>query len=131
MGGNMKRNLLALLLTGLVVALLGGCAATDSGSSNHAEMKGKKVTISTGDFYEACDKFPLGATVEYSFVSTKPVLFNVHYHDKRIKVYPVEEELISEASGSFVVESKAIYCCMWENKNPKYVKITYNMNVTQ
>jgi len=130
-GGHMKKYLLVLLLTGLVVTMISGCAATDSGSPAHAEKQGKKVTISTGDFFEACDKFPLGATVEYSFTSTKPVLFNVHYHDKRTKVYPVEEQLTEEVSGSFVVDSKAIYCCMWENKNPKYLKLTYEMKVKE
>ncbi len=125
----MKRNLLMLLLTGLIVVLINGCAATDSGTPKHAEKKGKKVTISTGDFFEACDKFPLGATVEYSFTSTKPVLFNIHYHEKHEKFYPVKKVLVDDFSGSFVVESKAIYCCMWENKNPKFVKMTYEMQV--
>ena len=125
----MKRNLLVLLLTGLVVVLINGCAATDSSTPKHAEIKGKKTTIATGDFFEACDKFPVGATVEYTFTSVKPVMFNVHYHDKRSKVYAVEEQLTDEKSGSFVVESEAIYCCMWENKSNKATKVTYDMEV--
>ena len=125
----MKRNFLLLLLTGLVVVLINGCAATDSGKPGHAEIKGKKTTIATGDFFEACDKFPVGATVEYTFTSVKPVMFNVHYHAKRSKVYAVEEQLTDEKSGSFVVDSEAIYCCMWENKNNKATKITYDMEV--
>ena len=127
----MKRNILILLLAGFVALFVSGCATTDSGKPGHAEKKGKRVTISTGDFFEACDKFSVGDTIEYSFTSTKPVMFNVHYHDKRTKVYPVEEHLTDETSGSFVVESKAIYCCMWDNKNPKAVKMTYEMDVKE
>ena len=127
----MKRNILIFLLAGFVALFVSGCATTDSGKPGHAEKKGKRVTISTGDFFEACDNFPLGTTVEYSFTSTKPVLFNVHYHDKRTKVYPVKEHLADETSGSFVVDSKAIYCCSWENKNPKAIKMTYEMDVTK
>lgn len=125
----MKRNLLVLLVTGLVVVLINGCAATDDSKPAHAQIKGKKTTIATGDFFEACDKFPLGATVEYTFTSVKPVLFNVHYHAKRSKVYAVEEQMTAEKSGSFVVDSEAVYCCMWENKNPKATKIIYDMVV--
>jgi len=125
----MKRNLLVLLLTGLVVVLISGCAATDGSKPTHAQIKGKKTTIATGDFFEACDKFPVGATVEYTFTSVKPVMFNVHYHAKRSKVYAVEEQLTDETSGSFVVDSEAIYCCMWENKNNKATKLTYDMVV--
>jgi len=125
----MKRNFIMFMLIGFAVLVFSGCATTDSGKPGHAEKKGKRLTIPTGDYFEACDKFPLGATVEYSFTSTKPVLFNVHYHDKRTKVYPVKEQLTDEVSGTFVVDSKAIYCCMWENKNSKFVKMTYKMNV--
>ena len=125
----MKRNILVLLLTVLVVVLISGCAATDGSKPKHAEMKGKKTTIATGDFFEACDKFPVGATVEYTFTSVKPVMFNVHYHAKRSKVYAVEEQLTDEKSGSFVVDSEAIYCCMWENKGNKATKLTYDMVV--
>ena len=125
----MKRNLLVLLLTGLVVVLINGCAATDNGKPKHAEISGKKTTIATGDFFEACDKFPVGATVEYTFTSVKPVMFNVHYHNKRSKVYAVEEQMTDSTSGSFEVVSEAIYCCMWENKGNKATKMTYNMTV--
>jgi hypothetical protein len=125
----MKRNILMLLLTGLIVVLISGCAAKDSGSPTHGEMKGKKVTISTGDFFEACDLFSPGTTVEYFFTSTKPVQFDVHFHDKRSKKFAVEQQLTDNASGTFVVEKKAHYCCMWENKNPKAIKLTYGMQV--
>ena len=125
----MKSNVLRLLVAGCMILLLSSCAATDNGKPSHAEKKGKRVTIATGDFFEACDKFPVGATVEYGFTSTKPVMFNVHYHDKRTKVYAVENQMTEELSGSFVVDSSAIYCCMWKNNNPKALKITYDMEV--
>ena len=57
------------------------------------------------------------------------MLFDVHYHAKHAKMYAVEQTLAEKLEGSFVVESDAIYCCMWKNDNPKYVTLTYDMNV--
>ena len=125
----MKRNVLLIVLTGLIAVLISGCAAKDGESPTHDEMKGKKVTISTGDYFEACDLFSPGTTVEYFFTSTKPVIFDVHFHDKRSKKFAVDQQLTDNASGSFVVEKKAHYCCMWENKNAKAAKLTYGMQV--
>ncbi len=127
----MKRNILILLLAGFVALFVSGCATTDTASPTHAEKKGKKLTIATGETEEVCDLFSPGTTVEYFFTSTKPVLFNIHYHDKRTKEYPVEEHLTDNASGSFVVDTKATYCCSWENQNPKAVKMTYEMDVKE
>ena len=127
----MKRNILILLLAGFVALFVSGCATTDSGKPGHAEKKGKTVSIATGDFFEACDKFSVGDTVEFSFTSTKPVLFNVHYHEKREKFYPVKEVLVDEFGGNFIVQSTAFYCCSWENKNSNFVKMTYEMNVKE
>ena len=127
----MKGNIIKFLLAGCIIALLSSCATTDDGKPSHAEKKGKRVTIATGDFFEACDKFPVGAMVNYTFTSVKPVMFNIHYHDKRQKVYAVEEQLADEVSGSFEVVSEAIYCCMWENKNNKATKITYDMEIVK
>jgi hypothetical protein len=127
----MKRNVILLMLIGFVVLAFSGCATTDSGSPTHGELEGKKVTVSTGDYFEACDLFSPGTTVEYSFTSTKPVLFNIHYHKKRSKEYAVEEHMTDNASGTFVVDTKATYCSMWDNKNPKAIKMTYGMRVKE
>ena len=124
----MRKGFLVLVIISFAALFISGCAAKDEGVA-HKDIKGKKITISTGDFFEACDKFPPGATVNYSFTSSQPVMFNVHYHEKYAKVYAVEQTLVDKLEGSFVVESDAIYCCMWENKNPKYVTMTYDMTV--
>jgi len=69
--------------------------------------------------------------VNFSFTSSKPVMFNVHYHEKHAKVYAVEQTLTDKFEGSFVVQNESVYCCMWENDNPKYVTLTYDMNVVK
>ena len=122
----------SLLLCAIIAAalLMHGCAAKEEKAA-HGDISGKSTDIATGDFFEACDKFTPGSTVNFSFTSSKPVLFDVHYHAKHAKMFAVEQTLTDKFEGSFVVESDAIHCCMWKNDNPKYVTLTYDMSVAK
>ena len=124
----MKKGLVTLMVLGLAALLMGGCAAKDEKVS-HGDIKGKTITIATGDFYEACDKWTPGDKVNISFKSSKPVGFDVHYHEKHQKTYAVEQTLADMYAGSIIVQSDETYCCMWKNDNPKYVTLTFDMNI--
>ena len=124
----MRKGLILLVFAVLAALFISGCA-TKEGGDTHSDIKGKKITISTGDWYEACDKWTPGDKVNFSFKSSKPVMFNVHFHEKTAKKYAVEDVLVDEYGGSFVVQSDEIYCCMWKNDNPKYVTMTYDMSI--
>jgi hypothetical protein len=128
----MKKSLILFVIVAATL-LIQGCAAKEE-SVAHGDIKGKSTDISTGNFFEFCDmdkKWKPGDTVNFSFVSSKPVMFEVHYHEKHAKVYPVEPTLTEKLEGSFVVESDAIYCGMWKNDNPKYVTLTYDMSLAE
>jgi hypothetical protein len=124
----MKKDLISLMIVAVSVLLIVGCAAKEEKVS-HEDIKGHSVDIATGDFYEACDKWKAGDTIKFSFTSSKPVLFNVHYHSKMAKVYAVEKTMVDTYEGSFVVQTNDIHCCMWENGNSKFVTLTYDMSV--
>jgi hypothetical protein len=124
----MKKSFKIILLSGLAILLIGGCAAKEEGEmSSQTKMKGTTVSVSTGDSYEFCDNWKPGQTVNFSFVTSKPVDFDVHYHAKRDKFYPVKKGNVKEFSGSFTVESPNIHCLMWANNNNSYVKLTYDV----
>ena len=108
--------------------LMGGCAAKDEQAA-HKDIKGHTITIATGDFFEACDKWTPGDRVSFSFTSSKPVMFDVHYHAKTSKIYPIEKTLRDTFEGSFVVQTEDIHCCMWQNNNPDYITLTYDMSI--
>ena len=126
----MKKTFFLLVIVAAAALFMHGCAAKDE-TVAHGDMVGETTTITKGDFYEACDKWTPGETVNYSFTSSKPVMFNVHYHDEHAKVYAVEQTLADKLEGSFVVVSDAIHCCMWENKNPNNVTLTFAMSVAE
>lgn len=127
----MKKNVILLSIVIATAFVLQGCGAKED-SVMHEQMDGDTATIASGDFYEACDmekKWTPGTTVNYSFNSSKPVMFEIHYHEKHAKMYPVEPTLADNIEGSFVVKSDAIHCCMWKNENPDPVTVTFDMSV--
>jgi len=124
----MKKGI-GLLVTAILAALLIISCAAKEEKAAHSDIKGHSIDISTGDFYEACDKWPPGAKVSFKFTSTAPVMFNVHYHQKHAKVYAIEQTLVDTYEGSFIVQSDDIHCCMWKNDNPDFVTLKYDMSV--
>jgi hypothetical protein len=124
----MKKTLFSLLIVAVAALFIQGCAAKEEKAA-HGDLKGKTTTIATGDFYEACDKWTPGDKVNFTFTSSKPVMFDVHYHEKHAKAYAIEQTLVDKFEGSFIVKSEDIHCCMWKNDNDKFVTLTYDMTV--
>ena len=124
----MRKGLIVLAIVSFAALFISGCAAKEEKAA-HEDIKGKTITIGTGDFYEACDEWTPGDKVNFSFTTTQPVTFNVHYHEKHAKMYAIEDTKVKEFGGSFVVESENIHCCMWKNDNSKYVTLTYDMSI--
>jgi len=124
----MKRAIVSLLIILAAFLFINGCAS--KGGAEKGAQAGKQshtLTISTGDFHEFCEVWEVGETVKFSFTSTKPVIFNVHYHAGHEKHYAIEDVLVDNFSGDFVVQNKEVHCGMWQNNNDSYVKLTYDM----
>jgi hypothetical protein len=124
----MKKGLLLLVSIAAAALLISGCAAKEEKAA-HEDVKGHKITIATGDFFEACDTWTPGDKVSFNFTSSKPVMFNVHYHSKTSKIYPIKDVLVDEFAGSFVVQTEDIHCCMWKNDNPDFITLNYDMSI--
>jgi hypothetical protein len=124
----MKKTLFSLLIVAVAALFIHGCAAKEEKAA-HGDVSGKTITIATGDFFEACDKWTPGDKVNFTFTSSKPVMFDVHYHEKHAKAYAIEQTLVDKFEGSFIVKSEDIHCCMWKNDNDKFVTLTYDMTV--
>ena len=55
-----------------------------------------------------------GDRVEYSFESTEPVDFNIHYHEGNAVVMPIAREKTRADAGVFASPTRQDYCLMWE-----------------
>ena len=126
----MRKGITVLVIILFTALFLSGCASKESGEN--AAQAGKQshtVSVPTGEFHEFCDTWEPGDNLKFTFTSTKPVLFNVHYNTTYEKHYPIKEVLVDEFSGSFIVQSKDVHCAMWTNKNDNFVKVTFEAEV--
>ncbi len=91
-------------------------------------VTGRTVAISPGNTHEDCGAVAPGQTLHYSFTSTAPVAFSIHYHK-----YPKEEMVIvmkrkqtRKLEGVYSPMATHEYCLMWANtqRTPVIVKYT-------
>ena len=124
-----------ILLAGTAVLLFSGCTATETATttkSQHLDTgQQEEVVVAPSSFHEACEKLSPGQKAEFSFTTSKPVDFNVHYHTMEGAIYSVREENIASKSGEVTAEAKATYCCMWTNNHDVPVSLTYNLKIVE
>ena len=58
-------------------------------------------------------------------------MYEVLLDNETLYFYPVKKENIDSLSGVFTAEAKAMYCCMWSNKQPVPVSLTYDFKVIE
>ena len=97
----------------LLVALpLCACATTlvtaDSPKSVRAQP------IAPYDWHEECLHLDAGDRVEFTFESTEPVDFNIHYHEGNAVVMPIVRDKTRADAGIFTPPAAQDYCLMWE-----------------
>jgi len=70
--------------------------------------------IRSNEFHEECLRLKPGDRVEYTFESTEPVEFNIHFHDGAAVVMPVVRENSRGDGGVFAPPLAHDYCLMWQ-----------------
>ncbi len=142
----MKKGIISLVITAAAALLISGCATTTGpetttvpyettmpDKTSQAGPQSQTVGIGAGGFHEFCEEeWEVGDTVKFSFTSTSPVVFNVHYHDaKHVKHYNIKDVLVDDFSADFTMQNKYIHCGMWQNNNDGFVKLTYEIEVVK
>ena len=134
----MKKTIISLVTVAVAALLINGCVTTTGPETTTAPDKtsqagpqSQTVGIAAGGFHESCeDDWEVGDAVKFSFTSTKPVVFNVHYHDaKHQKHYSIKDVLVDDFSGNFSVQNNFIHCGLWQNNSESFVKLTYEIGV--
>jgi len=75
-----------------------------------------KTSIAAGKFIEVCEKLPQGSRVTWSFRSSAPLDFNIHYHEGKEVKFPAKQDASSGAKGRLDASVEQDYCWMWTNK---------------
>ena len=140
----MRKGLILLMVVAAAALFISGCVTTTGSETtagpettmpeaSKAMPQGVTVGIGPGGFHEACeDEWKVGDTIKCSFTSSKPVVFNVHYHDaKEVKHYSIKDVLVDDFSANFTVQDKHVHCGMWQNNSGSFVKLTYEIEMVK
>ena len=98
----------------VVVAVLAlyGCATTLTMGS--APKVVRAFPLPSYQIHEECLALKAGDRVEFTFESTDPVDFNIHYHEGDAVVIPLSREKAREYAGVYAATLAHDYCLMWE-----------------
>jgi hypothetical protein len=98
----------------------------------------KKVSILPSRMYEECIELDPAQVMKYSFKTSRPVDFNIHYHGEDRIHYPVSRNDISSWRGvmsvkelDFYSEGNEYFCLMWENRSVKKVHLEFECELIQ
>ena len=111
-----KRLLLLLVILGG-----GGCAWKADTILPSGQIA--KTFLYPYDSTELCvDSQAISDLIEYSFESTIPITFDIHYHNESDEVnYLQKQKVSSSEKGSFKTVSQATYCMTLHNHQAKAV----------
>ena len=86
-----------------------------------------KGNIAAGKFVEACGKLPAGLKVYWDFEASTAVDFNVHFHEGKGVVFPVELSAVYAARDTLDTKVEQDYCWMWSNQSAEQATLSVNL----
>lgn len=120
----MARLCRMMVLSCFIVVITGWCASVFAADKT-------SETIKPSGIHEDCMELLPGQVLEYFFEASKPLNFNVHYHEDHDVVYGIRKDGISGEKGTFRCEKKQYYCLMWTNPDSEPVSLVYSYSITK
>jgi hypothetical protein len=113
-----------MLLSCFIVVITEGCASLGAADKT-------SETIKPSGIHEDCVELISGQILEYSFEASKPLNFNLHYHEDHDVVYGITKDGVSGDKGTFLCEKKQYYCLMWTNPGAEPVGLVYSYSIKE
>jgi hypothetical protein len=123
-GETMLKTFVIRLVACLSVVLMSGCSSIPWNSET-------AVMINPSKFHEDCIQLLPGDSLIYSFRTSDPVDFNIHYHENGKIFYPVSRKKVADEKGKYTSGKKQFYCLMWTNPQKEAVSLTYSYDVRE
>lgn len=106
------------MLPGIVLACAAGAAQAEVidiawGGDGRFEQR---TDVPAGKFVEVCGKLPGNLDVRWTFETSGPVDFNIHYHEGKDVVYPAKLSQVVRGQETLQTKDGHEYCWMWTNK---------------
>jgi hypothetical protein len=123
-GDAMLKAFAAAFIICVSTVLMSGCSSIPWNSET-------AVLINPSKFHEDCIQLKPGDSLIYSFRTSDPVDFNIHYHENGKIYYPVSRKKIADEKGKYTSGKKQFYCLMWTNRQKEPVSLTYSYDVRE
>lgn len=92
--------------------VLAGCAAGTTGKYDLKNVRNHGMSPYV--VHEECLRVAPGEKIEYTFTSTFPLNFNIHYHEGSTVIMPIVKDKVTEGAGIYAPRIPQDYCLMWE-----------------
>ena len=99
-------------MTVAVACAVAACASTPVDPDAPLVFNG--LELSPYGVHEECRTLMPGDRLDYRFVSSAPVSFNIHYHDGNAIVIPITHDGVTADSGIFHPALRQDFCLMWQ-----------------
>jgi hypothetical protein len=103
---------IAAACAGAALLALGGCAG--KGTAPDARKVVQGLAIGPFATHEECLLANDGDRIDYTFDSTEPLRFGLHYREGGANVFPVELDATRAHAGVFAALLPREYCLLWE-----------------
>lgn len=90
------------------------------------EARGAVPTVTPRDYAEVNLNMEPGDAFNFSWTSSSPVYFNVHYHGVDGTERPIEERA-DALDGSFTANMTEVYALLWRNEGASDVEVTLEL----
>ena len=111
----------------MVALAVAGCAAT-SPAGRYDLKSVRNHAMSPYVVHEECLNVAAGERIDYYFMSTFPIDFNIHYHESNVVLMPIVRDKALEDNGVFAPQIPQDYCLMWE-AGPTGATIDYGVRL--
>lgn len=86
------------------------------------------TSLAPSKIHEACFLMQQQQQIEFSFESTDPLYFNIHYHTQDAVIYPIADQMTPTFKPTvFTAPVDQTYCLMWTNKQNSGVSLSYRI----
>lgn len=109
----------------LPLALILAASAAGAEEMKAPAERAKSIELPANEFHEECMELAAGQRLGYSFRSSGPLEFNIHYHREGKIRYPVRKKGIATLAGAYTSPRNDGYCLMWRNPGGKPVQLEY------
>ncbi|MEJ2254811.1 MAG: hypothetical protein P8Y75_10685 [Nitrospirota bacterium] len=87
------------------------------------------MKVEPSRIYEDCFKAGPESVMTYAFDASRPLDFNVHYHEGGEAFYPVKDKGVKSTERTYRPEKKQYYCLMWTNTSYLPAHLSYACTV--